>query len=228
MGEITKLITMEELIQKEQHRADCFRLLAASLYEPNKKLMQEEGFFNSLKTSLRVVYPDALTYAEQMERSFNFYSEQELLIDYAALFLGPLELKAPPYGSVYLERDRRLMGDTTLAVMEYYSQSGLTTDEDFKEPADHITAEMEFIYYLIFIEVKSIQDGALDRAVTFVGRQKEFMKRFLTPWIEEFCEKIRDNAQTQYYSDLSECLLMVTKHTTIICDETLNNLMKKC
>ncbi|MCX8028138.1 MAG: molecular chaperone TorD family protein, partial [Thermodesulfovibrionales bacterium] len=208
----------DTILNKEPHRADIFKYLSASFYQPDKDLFQETDFFNNLKNSLSVVYPEALIYAENMERTFNLYTQEELLIDYASLFLGPFELKAPPYGSVYLEVERRLMGDTTLLVMEYYEQCGLTLDDEFKEAPDHITAELEFVYYLILREIEEIRNNNSQEALSIIESQKRFITAYLASWVGEFCERIISNAQTGYYKALSELLRFVVGNTIKECD----------
>ncbi|MFN2356106.1 MAG: molecular chaperone, partial [Desulfopila sp.] len=81
-----------------------------------------------------------------MEQAIHESRHQDLLVEYARLFVGPFELLAPPYGSVYLETGRRLMGDSTIAVQHMYTNAGLTLD--VQEAPDHIALELEFMHYL--------------------------------------------------------------------------------
>jgi putative dimethyl sulfoxide reductase chaperone len=76
-------------------------------------------------------------------------STVELETAYTDLFINRLGgAPAPPYGSVYLERDERLMGQTTLHVAEAYRSEGLSL-EGSGEPPDFLPTELEFLYYLV-------------------------------------------------------------------------------
>jgi len=59
---------------------------------------------------------------------------ESLKVDYGKLFAGPFEVHAPPYGSVYLEGERRVMGESTRDAARLYREAGV--DIDFEEPPD--------------------------------------------------------------------------------------------
>ncbi|MFP4481041.1 MAG: molecular chaperone, partial [Desulfohalobiaceae bacterium] len=64
-------------------------------------------------------------------------SLHRLRVDHAKLFVGPYQLAAPPFGSVYLEQRQTLMGESTQMVKELYRQAGLEMDPEYNSPADH-------------------------------------------------------------------------------------------
>ncbi len=221
-------MTIDKQIEREQHRADCFRYLSASFYQPDKRLYQEEGFFENLKQAISKAFPDALGYAEQMEKSFKECKEEDLLVDYSALFIGLFELKAPPYASSYIEGDRRLIGNFTMALLDFYKSSGLEISNDFNDSPDHIKVMLEFVYYLIYEEVKALKGKKNNEAVVLLETQKGFLNTFLLTWIDQFCQKINENAAVGYYLALAECLLIVVKASLSICDDTLSCLNTFC
>ena len=135
----------QEKILYEKRIGECFRLLAACFYKPQKEIFLQEKVFQNLTSLLEPVCPDAAHFSNKMSESILKYSEEELSVEYATLFVGPYELKAPPYGSVYLDEGRRVMGDSTIEVIRMYQEAGLTLDENFKELPDHIAVELEFI-----------------------------------------------------------------------------------
>jgi TorA maturation chaperone TorD len=128
-------VDIQEFVSREKLRGDSFRLLAACFYQPQKDIFQE-GLLHDLAESLKELCPDAADYAEEMIILLPEYSDEELLVDYSKLFVGPAELLAAPYGSVYLEKERRLMGDSTMAAIDFYKSRGLVMDADFKEVPD--------------------------------------------------------------------------------------------
>jgi TorA maturation chaperone TorD len=123
-----------------------------------------------------------------------------LKIDHARLFVGPFTLLAPPYGSVYLE-DNRIMGDSTLDVRDYYRREGL--DTVIKEVPDHITVELEFMYYLVARQAQAANEGNLQDVRLYQQRQKSFMSSHLARWLTAFTERVQKKAQAEFYKKLA-------------------------
>lgn len=199
-------VDIQEFISRERARGDCCRFLSACFYQPKRDLFLREGLFKSLAAALSRVSVDAAAAADAMEKSFLKYSEEDLTVDYAKLFVGPDELIAPPYGSVYLDEETRLMGDSTMEVIDAYREAGLSMDEEFMEVPDHITAELEFMYYLIFKEVEAIEKSEDNTALYFMGMRESFFSRSLGQWILPFCEKIKEGTDNEFYKSLAVCL----------------------
>lgn len=55
-----------------------------------------------------------------------------------ALFIGPYALAAPPWGSVYLDRESVVFGESTLALRRWLRQAGIASGQRDGEPEDHI------------------------------------------------------------------------------------------
>lgn len=198
-------MVIQEFVSREKLRGDSFRLLAACFYQPQRDMFQE-GLLHDLAESLKELCPGAADYAEEMIKLLQVYSDEELLVDYSKLFVGPAELLAAPYGSVYLEKERRLMGDSTMAVIDFYKSRGLVMDTDFKEVPDHIAVELEFMYYLVFKEIEAIEAKKMEEAVAALESQEIFMTGFLRPWADKFADKMTEGAETGFYKALAGCL----------------------
>jgi putative dimethyl sulfoxide reductase chaperone len=210
---------IQEFISHEKARADCFRFLSACFYQPHKEFFLLEDFFNNLASLLKIVSPDVLAFAGKMENAFIKYSEEDLMVDYAKLFVGPNELLAPPYGSVYLDKERRVMGNSTMDVIKMYEEEGLSIDEDFKELPDHIAVELEFMYYLISKELESFERSEIEKAIYFIKTQEVFLDRFLRQWVTSFCEKIKEGTENKFYKALADCV-----HNFIINEKVKSNI----
>ncbi|MBT3227267.1 MAG: molecular chaperone TorD family protein, partial [Deltaproteobacteria bacterium] len=167
-------------------RADCYKLLAACFCEPEKELFQEEAVLENLEELLEEVCPTAVKFTQTMKDFFDQTEPEELAVEYAALFVGPFELKAPPYASVYLENQRKVMGDSTMETLRLYQEAGLK--HDVKEPADHISIELEFLYYLISSELEAELQEDQKESLFLIAHQKKFLNQYLGKWIHPFCE----------------------------------------
>lgn len=193
-------------IPREKGRGDCYRLLSACFYQPQKEAFLQEDLFKTLGELLRPISPDAAAHASAMEKAFLTYSEEDLLVAYAKLFIGPNELLVPPYGSVYLDGEKTVMGDSTMETIKMYEEQGLSMDGEFGNLPDHITVEMEFIYYLIFKEVEALENSQWGAALDFIKTQGLFFDRFLGRWVKPFCDKIKQGTDNEFYTSLAECV----------------------
>lgn len=158
------------------------------------------------KQSHKKICPPAEKFSEEMEKAISGYSNEDLLVDYSKLFVVPSELIAPPYGSVYLDNERKVMGDSTMKVIGMYQKAGLSMSDDFKELPDHITVELEFMYYLIFKEIEALEKSEIDTAFHFIRMQQTFLDRFLGRWVGQCCEKIKEGTGNGFYKSLADCL----------------------
>jgi TorA maturation chaperone TorD len=185
-------------------RSDCFRLLAACLYEPDKDMFLEEKVCENLAGLLADSAPGAVQAAWKMAKALREIDQEQLSRDHAALFVGPFELLAAPYGSVYLEKGRRVMGDSTIEVARFYRQEGL--EVDVSEPPDHIAIELEFLSFLAQKEALAEVEGLADEADRCRQVQARFLEGYLQPWLPVFCEAVRAGTENRFYLALAECL----------------------
>ena len=139
-----------------------------------------------------------------MQKALQNFDENDLGAEYAALFVGPFALQAPPYGSVYLEEGRRVMGETTMEVLKIYQLAGLKVEA--REPPDHIVVELEFMYFLLCEEVRARQNNDNNKAEIIRMQAQSFLGRHLGPWVGSFCEAIKVGTKNDYYQALSDCL----------------------
>ena len=120
-------------------REDAYRLLAACFY-PLPELF-EERCLPALADLLEDLAPDAARHAEDAAQAFEQESPESLAVEHACLFIGPFQLVAPPYGSLYLDDAKTVMGESTGKVSAFYGSCGLHLADDFHEMPDHIAVE---------------------------------------------------------------------------------------
>lgn len=181
---------MESSLNEVYQRADNYKFLSDCYYLPDEGLMQKvvdiaqtESCFGELSSSVPPL------------------AELELLkVDFAKLFVGPYKLLAPPYGSVYLE-DGKLIGDSTMDVREWYEKEGL--DIVIKDAPDHISMELEFMYFLITKQIEAIKDSNLQEVQLNLKKQSSFLQTHLARWLPGFAENMQQNAETEFYVQLS-------------------------
>ena len=184
--------------------ADAFRLLSACYYEPDQKMLLEEDLFGQLRAALELCLPDSADLADAMATSLQDTPQQDLLIDYAKLFVGPDVLLAHPYGSVYLDGPKILMGDSTIDVIARYQDADFAISPEFKEMPDHIAVELEFLYLLCFNEALAQTEERNDDQQDWNQRRLAFIHDHIGRWIDDFCDKLSNNTQFDYYRHLAD------------------------
>ena len=130
-------------------------------------------------------------------------SIETLKVDYSRLFIGPFKVLAPPYGSIYLDNARTVMGPSTADVRNRYREFGLNISQDFKDAPDHVSAELEFLYYLVFQELEALKQADVESARSLLNAQKSFIGDHLGAWVAEFSDRVSAHAETKFYRNLA-------------------------
>lgn len=188
---------------KDLAREDICRILSACYYQPGPEL-REEQVFEKLARAAELVEPALADEARALGESFAAVSLENLLLDYTRLFLGPFEIWAKPYGSVWLEGDRVVMGDTTMAVRELYAEGGFELAADFREVPDHVAAELEFLYLLVFKENEARRAGDAPALQAASALRRRFLREHLGRWVEPFTAAVLRSAGTDFYRRLAD------------------------
>jgi TorA maturation chaperone TorD len=163
-------------------RADLCRFLAACYYEPCVDFV-EERLFDSMRAAAERLDPELAERVRRLGEAFSDDYLDDLLVDYTRLFLGPVRALAQPYGSVWTNGEK--------PVLSMYAEAGFEIDESFRDLPDHITAELEFLYVLIY------QGGP-------ENLRKRFLQEQLGPWVRPFARAVQAGAATAFYRELAE------------------------
>jgi TorA maturation chaperone TorD len=183
-----------------------YRALSACFYQPEKKLLNDLSVFDSSKSCIEFLDAKESEYFSRLRKEFASCALEELLVEYARLFVGPFELIAPPYGSVYLDPNRTVMGDSTIKVLQAYRDSRLDLSKDLHEPPDHIAVELEFMQFLALCGAKAAMEQDENRVQGLLSAQGIFLNELLFPWIPPFCDKITQGSKAPFYRALADCL----------------------
>ena len=190
--------TSDKLLSIETARSNAYRRLADAYRLPSDDL---PGMVQALEAALAQLGSEALESATCLKK--DGLGSSVLQVDYARLFIGPFMAPAPPYGSIYLEDKRRLMGDSTVDVRQHYLSLGLDLSPDFKEAPDHITAELEFMHVLINQGMEAIELSDGQMLSESIRHQRIFLAKHLGAWMPAFTGKIIEHARTDYYRHLA-------------------------
>ena len=205
----------DDLLSRERARGNAYKLLADCYYLPTVELMRK---LTALEQQMTGVCTEAMLYVKEMYEEIKRLDDLDILsLDFSRLFLGPYQLHAPPYGSVYLDDERQIMGDSTLDVKNKYREEGVDVSADFRDPPDHIAAELEFMYLLIFKEIQALENSDVDTTIDYLEKQRAFLNEHLGAWVSEFAAFVEEKAETGFYRNLAR----VTK---VFIEQHLNEL----
>ena len=191
----------ENIVIHELSRMAVFRLLSDCFFLPDPGLSEK---LQNLEFNMTNVCETAVPFIQNMRKEFKAGANLEPLeVDFAKLFVGPYKLAAAPYGSVYLEGERKMMGNSTIDAKNRYQEAGLDTAINFKDAPDHIAVELEFMHFLIFKEMEAIDLGDDNIIITYLLYQQSFLNDHLGAWVSEFTDKVTNNARTSFYQNLA-------------------------
>ena len=191
--------------------ADLCRLLAACYYEPGPEF-SEERLFDSLIDAAQRIDPALAIKARLLKTVFDAETPQDLLVDYAKLFLGPVGTLAPPYESAWRDKNSESPLDSTQALIELYEEGGFEMDETFRDLPDHIAVELEFLYTLLFriaAAARNKDQQAMDHAIAL---RWAMLEHHLVAWIDLFSAAVIAGAACEFYRQLAELTRLFVKN----------------
>lgn len=105
------------------------------------------------------------------------------------LFIGPYALPAPPWGSVWLDKERIVFGDSTVELRQWMRAKGIEPVTTQKEPEDH------FGLILMLAAWLAEQNRRADL--------EELLAWHLLPWSTHFLDVLIAKANSDFYCALA-------------------------
>ncbi len=192
----------EWLLRQEIVRSRLYRRLADAYRPPRRRL---RAAIAELSDTLALLESPAATAAREMRNAFSTDEAMaDMQIEFARIFVGPFFVPAPPYGSVYLEGARRVMGDSTVDARDHYRSAGFDMSEGFHEAPDHMAVELEFMHLLVCQAAEAILGRDREALLTALDRQRRFLTRHLGAWVEAFTDRMTEHATIPFYRLLAQ------------------------
>jgi TorA maturation chaperone TorD len=107
---------------------------------------------------------------------------------YQRLFVGPAHLFAPPWGSVYLDKESVMFGDSTLRLRAWLAEQGIQAEPVENEPEDHIGLMLMLTAWLITNKPETLND---------------YLAEHLFPWVGRYIELLTEHADNSFYKGVA-------------------------
>lgn len=130
--------------------------------------------------------------------------ELELAVDYANVFLGVKKKPSHPSESVY--KTGLLMQEPYDEVLNMYWEAGVDVVKEFKEPADHIAIELQFMSYLCRKSTEALMNKDNEKLLKYLKMQKEFLEKHLLQWAPQLAKDIQESADTDFYKGFAKIM----------------------
>ncbi|MCC8374911.1 MULTISPECIES: TorD/DmsD family molecular chaperone [Photorhabdus] len=111
---------------------------------------------------------------ENLTKKLATFSVESLQYDYSILFEGQGVMPAPPWGSVYLDRENALSGESTLAYREFLTKQNIVMSSKQREPEDQFGLMLLALVYIL-------EQGHKPAARTL-------LEQHLLPWAYRYLE----------------------------------------
>lgn len=134
-----------------------------------------------------------------LETSGCFADDTAEKLAYTRLFIGSLEMEAPPYASYYTTDNHTLNGRVAAEVEAVYNQFGLQLGDGEIAPPDHLR------YLLTFLSLLAARYEETNEE-SFAEAYADFRDAYIMPWFGQFQELVEQNADAPYYPALVELI----------------------
>jgi len=226
---MTKTVDIQDVLNLLDLRSFSYDVLRrVYLEEPSKLLMEEflKGLIDDFPFTKENIHIqngiiDIKKYVEkfQMDKDFD-----NLHWDYTRLFIGPYQVKAPIWESVYLNKHGVLFQEETMRVRKMYLDYNLVSKQKGYEAEDHLGFELDFMYQLVEIAKEKIKDKEWGEAYQVLLHQKHFLQCHLLEWAPLFAKNVVTHANTEFYRGTAQLLVGYLKIDLLCVNDLLENL----
>ena len=126
--------------------------------------------------------------------------EDTLSAEFSRLFEGVGDMPAPPWGSVYLDKDRVVFGASTVEYRQFLELNQIELDTGLREPEDQFGL-------MLFAHAYLLENNNIDSA-------RELLGFHLLTWSPVYLEKLNTASELSFYKKLSTDVIDWLKYLT--------------
>lgn len=114
--------------------------------------------------------------------------DEALVWEYRRLFVGPGKKPAPPWGSVYTDRECVVFGASTLELRAWMRERGIARTTDEKTPEDHIGLMLALMAWIVREQPADLDD---------------YLRLHLLTWSSHYLDELEEAAEHPFYEGLA-------------------------
>lgn len=133
-------------------------------------------------------------------------SLEEIGAEFTRLFSGISEGKGPPPPFESVWREDRLIGESTVAVLEAYARAGFADIDPDAGPQDHVSVELKFIALLAVREAEAWQAKDAAAAHQRLLQQRDFLRVHLSIWAPRWADAVIQQTTMPLFAALAGLL----------------------
>ncbi|EMD6373403.1 Tat proofreading chaperone DmsD [Morganella morganii] len=165
------------------------RILGAAFYYPPSEIVQITELLSSGEWVAEWPYgDDAQKQAAAQKLNLVVTGEETLAQAYQRLFIGPQALPASPWGSVWLDKEQVLFGDSTVVLREWMRAHQVDIALSQNEPEDHIG--------LLLMMAAWTAENRPDALNSLLAEH-------LLPWARFYLARMQEKCGSPFYEGLS-------------------------
>ena len=168
------------------------------------EMVQAFPFYES-DTDLGKAIDTILNYFKQSDVTSK-KGAQNLHWDYTRMFIGPGEVQAPPWESIYRDMERLHFSKETLKVRDAYRKYNLLHRRFGHDPDDHIGLELDFMHKLCEMAKEKTEGTDGKELLEILEDQKAFLEDHLLKWIPAWSKDVVKGAETDFYKGAAHLL----------------------
>lgn len=120
---------------------------------------------------------------------------------------GHITADIPLYESNYFSENVFKEFQRLADISAFYKAFGLRIAANTKEKLDHISLELEFMYYLLLKEIYAIENNNVEHLEICRDSQRKFFTEHLGKWAIKFCERLQKYSKSDLYKKVGTALL---------------------
>lgn len=230
-------------MEKRVARCHLYGILALCFYEPTAKLIHyliSNNLVDDFRQYFEVLDIEGIENDLNAMKGFDQDHQKNdpdsiwrlCNAEYMRLFVGPGCPPCPPYESVYradvpVERRGLLMGDAAVEVLKKYVKAGLNIAPDHNDLPDHISTELEFMYFLCKEELAAWETGDYEKWKKWLIMQEEFLTEHLNVWVPSFSKEVEKASNDRFYlGAVSLCRTHIRQDVRVT--SRINGMIKQC
>ena len=128
--------------------------------------------------------------------------------EYTRLMIGPGELYAPPWESVYTHDDGTIFQESMLPVRRAYFARNLRPVNFPHDADDHVALELDFMAVLSGLLHDCFEQhsagGSTGEIERIMSDQKDFLEKHLLKWLPEYSNRMQAFGKSLFYQELTK------------------------